>query len=167
MENQKLRIHPWPLGIFLFISVVVGVNMSVWWTAIQSPHQLVTKDYYAKSLVYDEIIDAQTVTRNQGWQAKLEYEHHNQHTQLQIALSDSSGQPVEGLSGSLIAYRPSNLKEDTTIELAEISPGTYQAELPQISTGLWEMTVSFHKDNNPPVYYKKYRMHISAKANNS
>ncbi|MBF0288592.1 MAG: FixH family protein [SAR324 cluster bacterium] len=167
MENQKFRIHPWPLGIFLFFLMVVGVNMGVWWTAIQSPHQLVTDDYYAQSLVYDKIIDAQTITENKGWQAQLEYQHKNQHTQLQIALEDETGQPVEGLSGNLTAYRPSNLKEDTAMELKEVSPGTYNAQFPQISTGLWEMTVSFQWDDNPPVYYKKFRLHIRPEADHS
>ena len=159
-KKQNSFVHPWPLGIFLTFLVVISVNMYFLWRANETPSQLVTEDYYAQSLVYDDVIEAANRTEVSGWDAQLTYQHEGQQTVIRINLLGRTEDPLTGLAGTLETYRPSNKNEDAQALLKETTPGIYEAELPKMSKGLWKATISFTGDNQEVLFRKTFRLHI-------
>ena len=53
--KQVKKIHPWPFGIAVGLLIVILVNLFVIWLAHNSPHQLLSENYYEEALNYDQL----------------------------------------------------------------------------------------------------------------
>lgn len=158
--NRPVKLSPWPFGIAFAFLIVISVNMYFLWQSIQTPHELVAKDYYAQSLAYEQVIQAEALTAKNQWQFDISYRHQGQNTLVSVNLKDKEQTPISGVQGSLVAYRPSDVQEDAKGQIQEVSVGRYETSLPSLSSGLWEIKMMFTDSNDTLIFYKKYRLHI-------
>ena len=149
------KFNPWPIGIIIGLGLVVGVNGFIFFLAQQEPYELVTKNYYQKALGYETIIQAQEVTRRNGWKLKHSMIRKNQASQLSVTITDLDGKKVNGLHGSAFLFRPSDISQDLQMDLTEINSSLYQSASVILMPGPWKVTFVFRDAKSQIVFYKK------------
>lgn len=119
------------LGFFLVVFAVNGVFL---YSAISTYTGIVAVEPYRKGLNYNERIAADEAQKVQGWQEALEVTRGGQVT---LRLTNRLGAPVEGLTVTGTLGRPSTAQHDVKLELVEVHPGTYSAQITAPHSGAW------------------------------
>ncbi len=148
-ENKAGRSSPWythPISVLvglIFFTYIV-LNAIMVWVSLTTAPDLVSESYYEDSRQFDEVIQARAASQQTGWHAELAPQRELDGT-LRLRVTDSAGQPVAGLQGTIKAYRPSDAGQDHTMQWRELDgqPGNYaiqfDAKLPR---GLWEVNLN-------------------------
>ena len=132
------------IGMLAFIAFIMYfvVTMS---TSKEFDHDLVTEDYYAKEMVYQQEIDAETNTRDldeailskkiaDGWQIDF----------------PKSLEPSK-IKGTLAFYRPSNEKLDFEIPL-NLTDQVVIIPEERLLGGRWNITIDWEYEGKPYLY---------------
>lgn len=124
--------------LFVYLAFVAGILLMVFKSSIQK-RDLVTPDYYAKELKYQQRIDA--VKKTQALSAPVKYELINQ----QMLISFPKEFTGKSITGSILLYCPSDNNKD--IEQAfSASTNAYTMQLPVNKKGLYEVQISWQAD---------------------
>lgn len=132
------------VGMIAFISFILFfvITMS---TDKKYSHDLVTEEYYAKEIVYQKEIDAETNTQNlsekliskkvdNGWQITFPEQFE-----------------VSKIKGTVFLYRPSNQQLDFDLPIA-ISSSNLLIPDKQLLDGRWNITIVWMYDETPYMY---------------
>ncbi|RTZ72625.1 MAG: nitrogen fixation protein FixH [Gammaproteobacteria bacterium] len=148
-ENKEAFRNPWVLGWIAAITLVLLVNVAFIVTAIVTNPGLVDKNYYEKGRDLErEFITLQETRNRLGWQMKLEAVSRpviDQPARYTFSVVDKAGVPVDGDHAVLRAYRPSDAASDFEMEMQEIAPGIYSAELTFPLKGIWDLIAILHR----------------------
>ena len=129
MKNRigKKEFHMnWGVGIaIVYILFVLGMLTLVFKSRSQKI-DLVTENYYQQELAYQEEIDAKQRVEDSGCMPVIQ----KKSNQYQIQIPGSKGNPIQG---SLLAYCPSNKKEDRLISLKPTNDGQWLLDLESLS----------------------------------
>ena len=99
----------------------------------------VEKNYYSRALGWDETQQREAVSDALGWHMAIRATVGGD---VVITVTDSRGEPVNGLSGAVELRRPSVAAGAGAAPLVSTGPGTYSAALPVKNAGLWDFTVT-------------------------
>jgi hypothetical protein len=119
----------------------------IMWLVFQSSQQkvdLVTQDYYAQELRYQERIDQ--TKRASGLSAPLQIMQHGRQVSLQFP-AEFNGKKI---SGSVVLYCPSNKDMDISTVLQTVN-NQMQWTIPEKNQGLHELQVSWESEGK--TYY--------------
>jgi len=130
-------------GIF---TTYIVLNTVMFWVSLEGRPDLVSKDYYERSKTYDQELTQRETSRQLGWRISL-IPPGDETTSLAVWITDRSGAPLQGLTGELRAYRPSDASLDQSLPLNEspAEPGMYRTAPAALQKGLWEFTVSLNR----------------------
>lgn len=134
----------------VYLTFVVGIAVLV----IKSSNQkidLVTPDYYAKELKYQQQIDA--IKRTEALKDPVKYEVVNN----KIVISFSADFAAKQLKGSIQLYCPSNEKRDIVKDF-ETSEGTVTIDVPLVNKGSHELHVNWQSEGK--TYYYENRLFL-------
>ena len=163
-DNKEAFRNPWVLGWIAAIVLVLLVNLGFIVTAIVTNPGLVEKDYYEKGRDLEaEFVTLQKTRQRLGWKMKLDAVHKpviNQPARYTFSVVDKAGVPIDGELATLHAYRPSDASSDFDVEMQEIAPGIYSAELTFPLKGIWDLIAVLHKGDDA----LKIRQRISVQA---
>lgn len=141
--------NPWIRFCIGLLLTVVVVNLSfVVISTITNPG-LVTEEYYRYGMQQNRIDKMHRKQLERGWQvemiipAKIEP---GTAFNVQVKAMDKQGTPITGARLELVAYRPSDADQDTTISLQEVSGGNYAASLNLPSIGIWDINLLFESE---------------------
>ena len=124
--------------LFVYLAFVAGILLMVFKSSIQK-RDLVTPDYYAKELKFQERIDA--VKKTQALSAPVKCELIDQ----QMVISFPKEFVGKSITGSILLYCPSDNNKD--IEQAfSVSTNPYTMQLPVNKKGLYEVQISWQVD---------------------
>jgi hypothetical protein len=133
--------------LFVYIAFVAGILLMVFKSSIQK-RDLVTEDYYAKELKYQERIDAEK--RTQVLSASVKYEIINR--QLLISFpKEFSGKTI---SGTILLYCPSDNNKDFEQPFSTAA-GTFTMQLPVKNKGSHKVQISWKADSNSYYFENK------------
>jgi len=121
--------------LFVYITFIVGILVMVFTSSSQKT-DLVTTDYYAKELKYQERIDA--VKRTQALSAPVTHEIVDQ----QIVLHFPKDFAGKQLSGSVLLYCPSDERKDLQKNFFTAT-GSLSVKLPAGYQGAFELQVNW------------------------
>ena len=93
---------PMVLLILTVLSLYLGVNGVMFWFSLRFGADLVSKDYYARAERYDDQLAAEAANRASGWRTRLSAAPGT----VTLAVTDAQGQPVAGLTGTLVTPVP-------------------------------------------------------------
>jgi hypothetical protein len=125
--------------LFVYIAFVVGILVMVFKSSTQKV-DLVTTDYYAKELKYQDRIDA--VKRTQALSAPVTHEI----TDQQILLHFPKEFAGKQLSGSILLYCPSDESKDLQKNFFTAT-GNISVQLPAAQKGAYELQVNWQSDS--------------------
>lgn len=134
--------------LVVYLTFVAGIAVLV----IKSSNQkvdLVTPDYYAKELKFQQQIDA--VKRTEALTDPVKYEVVNR----KIIISFSSEFAAKNLKVSVQLYCPSDDKRDI-VKNIETTEGTVVLDVPSINRGSHELHVSWQSEGK--AYYYESRL---------
>lgn len=100
------------------------------WAAYQAAtrvSEVSDRDYYSKGLKYNNTLLEKRAAYVMGWQLHSAF----QQGILTQLLTDSNGEPVTGAVGTLFFQQHQD--SILVVPMTETTPGTYSAQLPQIS----------------------------------
>lgn len=143
-DSKKGLRNPWFLGMIGLIAVVLGVNGTFIWLAMQNRPALVDREYSTK----DRKSDAAALNDLQGhralaWKTTVKQPGAiamNLPVAYEIGVADRTGAPVSGTM-EVEAYRASDARQDFTTAFRETSPGNYQGYISFPLKGYWELRI--------------------------
>jgi hypothetical protein len=132
--------------LIVYIVFVMGIVFMVFKSSTQNT-DLVTTDYYAKELKYQEKIDE--VKRTDALSAPLEYSVKDNAITI-LFPKDFAGKQLEG---EAVLYCPSDEKKDLKKNFS-LKDESLQMKIPAGSRGLYELHVSW-QDGGVSYYFEK------------
>jgi hypothetical protein len=132
--------------LIIYIVFVMGIVFMVFKSSVQNT-DLVTTDYYAKELRYQEKIDE--AGRTAALSAPLEYSIKDNALTI-VFPKDFAGKQI---AGEAVLYCPSDEKKDLKKNFS-VKDEPLQMEIPSGSTGLYELHISW-QDGGVTYYFEK------------
>jgi len=132
--------------LIIYITFVSGIIFMVFKSSVQNT-DLVTTDYYARELKYQEKIDE--VKRTAALSAPVEYSITN-HALTIVFPKDFAGKQ---LAGEAVLYCPSDEKKDMKKNFS-LKDESLQMPIPPDSKGLYELHISW-QDGGVSYYFEK------------
>lgn len=125
--------------LFVYVAFVGGILLMVFKSSTQK-RDLVTSDYYAKELKYQERIDAEN--RTKALSSAVKYEIIDQ----QMVISFPKEFTGKAINGSILLYCPSDNNKDIEQKFST-SAGTIAMPLPPANKGQHEVQVTWEANN--------------------
>jgi nitrogen fixation protein FixH len=143
-DSKKGMRNPWFLGMIGLIAVVLGVNGTFIWLAMQNHPALVDREYSTKDRKSDTAaLNDLEAHRALAWQTTIKQPKSivmNSLMAYEIGVADRAGLPVSGTM-EVEAYRASDAGRDFTTAFRETSPGNYQGYIDFPLKGYWELRI--------------------------
>jgi len=138
----------WGTGIAIFyISFVIAMLFFVFWTTGNN-RDLVTDDYYAEELVYQDVIDSKA--RAEELVGKVEI--NSEKGRIEIRLPE--GMTDKFIKGELFLYRQADKRMDTRLQF-EGQKIDYSFQSERIVIGKWTVKLSWTSDGKDYYYEDK------------
>lgn len=142
--SKKALRNPWFLGVMGLMTVVLGVNGTFIWLAMQNRPALVDREYSTRDRKSDTAaLNDLQAHRTLAWQTTVKQPGAvvmNMPAAYEIGVSDRTGAPVSGAM-EVAAYRASDAGMDFNTFFRETSPGNYQGYISFPLKGYWEMRI--------------------------
>lgn len=129
--------------LFVYLAFVAGIVLMVFKSSNQKV-DLVSEDYYAKELKYQDRIDA--IKRAAALSSPVTYEI----VQQKLIISFPKEFTDKKISVSVKLYCPSDDRKDVTKDFTT-SNGTVTADIPALNKGTHEIQISWKEDDK--AYY--------------
>ncbi len=137
----------WGKGILITIIVFIAGTAVMMIIAMNSPSELVIKNYYEKGIKYQEQIDR--INRTNALQEKVNMGF----TGKAVVIKFPPAFVPEKFKGEVLFYRPSDAKEDFKVQLKIDSSRTVIIGTDKLDKGLWKLELSWGTDTSD--YYNE------------
>ena len=148
------KIQRWPLAIA--ISYILFVLLLLAFLAFSrfNTVDLVSEDYYAQELKYQEQIERINRSRSLKQPLQWQYDRSENTVRIQFPVRHHEG-PV---SGSIVFFRPANASQDLTYRVKPIPDGSQILNTGHLSKGLWRIKIFWRADDFE--YYDEFVIFI-------
>jgi nitrogen fixation protein FixH len=138
--SERVAGKVWPAIIVGFLALSVGSNVLLLVRASADPGFAVEKNYYQRAVAWDSAVEARARSEALGWSIEIGTKGVVEGSRkIAVLLEDREGAPVTGAEVSLETFHLAHGNEILEANLSEVAPGGYEAELPLVRPGLWEM----------------------------
>jgi nitrogen fixation protein FixH len=145
-EKQSAFRSPWVLAWIGMLIVFVMANAVMIYLAADRPG-LVVDDYYDRGQDYEKIM-LKRMAKDLGWKMKVvkpKFADVGKPSEWKFSVMDKDGAPVKADSVTFYAYRPSDAKQDFSVEMELTAPGHYKADVTFPLLGVYDILVSVKK----------------------
>ncbi len=140
MQVRKLTGRHVLFAMLAFFGVIIAVNGTFVYLALNSWTGLSTENAYQRGVDYNDVLDAAARQRALGWRGALSFAPAGEgRGRLSLVVTDRQGLPVGNLSVSVEIRRPTNADFDRSLDLAPGLGGTYEADLVLPLPGQWDV----------------------------
>lgn len=142
-NNQALK-NPWVLGFLAFLCTFVTMNIIFIYLAFSSPPNLVVENYYERGKAYvhkEPQIEQEKIL---GWNGVImapPKSRVNQRQTYEVFIQGKNSTAVQLDSVTLFAYRPSDMREDFSVEMNPMGLGRYSVDIEFSLPGNWDVIV--------------------------
>jgi hypothetical protein len=137
MEVNKKNDWQWPLGIIVAYIIFVGGTLTFVFISFTTKVDLVTDDYYQKTLVYQSKIDSESNAMSLAHPLAWRF------VDGDIVITYPEELLESGLAGKITMYRPSDVNLDFVVPVAVELDGTQRISAGAMQKGLWRMEVEW------------------------
>jgi len=148
-ENRRIN---WGTGIVIGIIVFVLISITMTVIFMTQDVNLVSDNYYEKSLNYQDEIDRQNRTKSLDEQVKINFNGEV------ISISFPSVYSNKEISGEIFFYRPSNPKLDFVLPL-QVVEGVQIIPVERLEKGFWRIKFNWTMNGNS--YYNERAITIN------
>ena len=151
--DQHHKTMNWGLRIILLYVAFVGGMLFLVYKCTQQNIDLVSTDYYAQEIKYQEKIDRLNNSKHQDVRLDVVYAAEKDLIQITFPASSTSN----NTTGEIVLFRPDNSKLDFKIPI-DISDGIQNIPTQNLTKGLWRVKSSWSTNDTP--YYQEERIII-------
>jgi hypothetical protein len=137
-EKMKAKLN-WGTGILIGIIVFVIISVTMTVIFMTQDVNLVSDNYYEKSLSYQDEIDKQSRTKSLDEQVKINFNGEV------IIISVPSNYLSKDISGEIFFYRPSNPELDFVLPL-QLVEGSQLIPVERLEKGFWRIKLNWTMD---------------------
>ena len=140
--NSEALKNPWVLGLLLFLAIFLTANGIFIYLAFTSPPNLVVKDFYERGETYEQTQKQINEEKGLGWSGIIMTPAIMHVHRAQIYEVLLHGRKSAGLDLDLVtmhAYRPSNSKDDFSVEMTKEIIGVYRGSFSFKLPGIWDL----------------------------
>ncbi len=131
----------WGTGIFISIVIFMIITVILTIIFMNQRVDLVTNNYYEKTLTYQKQIDTYKRTAELKQRVSFNYADNK----INISFPDSYLQQIN--DGKLYFYRPSDSRKDFTIPIQLDKRGSQTFNMTKIDKGYWKVEIQWTMDN--------------------
>ena len=135
------------LMMLAFFGVIAAVNAVMMTLAIRTMPGLEVKSAYEASQTYNAGLNSIAAQDQRGWKVEIWSAGIAKGAPLRVAILDAAGKPVSGLGGEARFERPTDKRMDQVFPLRETGEGIYEASIPALEPGQWDMAVELLRDH--------------------
>jgi hypothetical protein len=128
----------WGVGIAVVYVLFALSTLGFVAFAMSQPVELVSADYYARSLHHDERLEAEARVRGLGTTFASRLAEDGRTAVVSLP-------PAQAAEGTITVYRPSNAGLDRTVALAPDARGEQRIQLP--GSGRWVLKIQWTASN--------------------
>lgn len=138
----------WPIGVVVVLAVTIALNVYMAFRANDDPSVSAETDYYQKAVRFDADQALQRRSERLGWKLALVANSSVAgEATLTATLVDSTGAPVRGAVVRLTARHVARADVPFTATARE-EGDHYEATLPMVRRGLWDVNVEIVRGSN-------------------
>lgn len=137
----------WGTGITIFFLSFVVLMLFMAYKCFQTDFDLVTEDYYAKELVYQETIKKLNNEKN------LDISFFIKKSENGVSIEFPKDQAIAGITGTVQFFRSSDKELDKYFQLANNPEGTYFFKAENFQKGIYKVLVDWQSGETS--YYKE------------
>ncbi|MCC5926488.1 MAG: FixH family protein [Bacteroidetes bacterium] len=127
----------WPLGIIIAYLIFMGGTLAFVFSTFSVKNDLVTDNYYQKTLVFQQQIDAESNALSLRNPLRWEL------TPASVTLFYPEELMDAGIQGEIVMYRPSDASLDFSVPVQFDQEGVQVLPLAGLQRGVWKMEVSW------------------------
>ena len=150
---RKPRKSLWGWGIAAVYSLFALGTLGVVAFTMTQKVELVSQDYYASEVAYEQQIERMRNTSASEQQAVCELSRDGQFIEVSFPAS------MKDARGTLLLYRPSASALDRTISIAPDAQGAQRIPTGRMAPGLWRAKLLWKASGQE--YYREYLLHLS------
>lgn len=138
MKNQenKKRIEWWPIAIIAAFILFGGSVIAAVVKSFGEDVSLVSSDYYAKEIAYQDQINTEILTKQLKKEVKSEVDPSGEKMVFQFPIDTLDPKPVKG---EILFFRPSSAGEDWSTEVKPDGNGRQEVSLAGKMKGMWRV----------------------------
>lgn len=140
--------YRWPIYIAGHLTMSVVACGVLVWVATRPDTPMPIPDYYQSARTWDADEAAIEASRALEWTVRYTLPQDVPYVAgalrpIDVEVADRNGRPVHGLSGTLLAIRPSDARLNRTAPLVEMPgrPGAYRTLMQFDMAGAWELRI--------------------------
>lgn len=146
--SERRARWTWTFIIVGLLGSQLSIGVAAVILANQDSSQQIIPDYYKRSMAWDTSVATQQASDTLGWKATINVAEDADVTgarTITLVLTDRTGAPVTGATGSLQIYHHRKIADVIQAEWSELSSGIYRATARLDQKGLWQFTVAMHR----------------------
>jgi nitrogen fixation protein FixH len=126
-----------------FFGITITVNAAFTFYAISTFSGEDVSKPYMRGLEYNRTLAAREAQDRLGWSAQIDAARGGgSSVVVTVKISATGGIPKAGLAVRATLRRPTDASLDRTIVLNAVEPGTYRADVKDVSPGQWDVIAS-------------------------
>jgi nitrogen fixation protein FixH len=128
----------WPIAIigFFVVAILFIVTFIAW--AVRQRNDLVSADYYEREVRFQSQLDSMNRSQPLATQTVVTFESAPQTIVITLPVAQ-----VQGATGSVHLYRPSDARLDRELPLALSAAGIQRVDAKDLRDGLWKVRVKW------------------------
>ncbi len=143
-HNPQALKNPFVLGKLGFLVVFLSANFVFIYLAFKQPPNLVVDNFYERGKAYAMKEAALEDEAKLGWSGVImapAESRVNQRQPYEVLIQGKNSAGLNLDSVTLFAYRPSDMKEDFSVPMNQMSAGRYGADIAFDLPGNWDLIV--------------------------
>lgn len=156
---KTLSDYRWPLFLMGFLAMSITAQGVLVYVATRPDAPQPITGFYEKSQRWDDEAALRAASKQLGWTVRYAVPAGAQFVigmprPVDVVVADRNGQPISGLTGSLVAHRPSDQRLDDQGKITELphAPGSYRALVRLAAPGIWELRLDANRQGLRFVY---------------
>ncbi len=143
---RTISEYRWPIYLGGLLAMSIVACGALVWVATRPDSPRPIKGYYEAARAWDADEAVEDASRQLGWTVRYDLPSDVPHypgmpRPVDVQIADREGKPVSGLTGRLLAIRPSNTRMNQAGDLTELpqEAGRYRTLVLMDEPGTWEL----------------------------
>ena len=137
--------------------VVVAVNATLVYFALNSWDGLVTNKAFERGIAYNRLIAEAAAEEALGWKADVAYQAgtNGKAPALVVTLHTTDGRPMDRAAIAIEADRPVEAQAPVSIDVRYVGEGRYAADAAALRAGQWDVRMTVASDGHEAHYTRR------------
>jgi nitrogen fixation protein FixH len=146
-KTRRLTGRAVLLWLFAFFGVTFAVNGVFIYYAISTFPGLEVESSYKAGQEFESDEEAGKAQAERAWKVDATIRPTGDDAAVEIHFADKAGSDLHGLDVRVRLIHATDADNDHAVSLPEVSSGTYSAVMPNVKSGLWDVTIEAYRGN--------------------